>query len=111
MVFVIIHTPRSTSKGLDHSYLHVYACLILCFMLVLASLVLGFAMFGALRGLDLVWLHPMLMKPCLGVTIWEASPNSGLLYAYSSFFAPRNAILTMLVCATRWLSMHLCMLA
>ena len=44
-------------KGLDHSYLHVYACLLLCFMLVLASPVLGFAMFGTLRGLDLSNAH------------------------------------------------------
>ena len=38
-------------KGLDHPYLHVYACLLLCFMLMLASLVLGFAMLDALGGL------------------------------------------------------------
>ena len=69
MVFVTIHTPRPTSKDLDHPFLHVYACSILCFMLVLASLVLGFAMFGALHGLDLVWLHPMPMRPCSDVTI------------------------------------------
>ena len=68
-------------KGLDRSYLHVYACLHLCFMLVLASLVLGFATFGALRGLDLMWLHLTPMRPCSDVTIWEASPNSGLLRA------------------------------
>ena len=30
-------------KGFGSSYLHVYACLLLCFMLVLASLVLSFA--------------------------------------------------------------------
>ena len=48
MVFVIVHAPQPTLKGLDHPYLHVYACLLLCFMLVLVSLVLGFSMFGAL---------------------------------------------------------------
>ena len=31
IVFVIVHTSWPTSKGLDHSYLHVYACLLLCF--------------------------------------------------------------------------------
>ena len=48
MVFVIVHAHWPTSKCLDHPYLHVYACLFLCFMLVLASLVLGFAMFDTL---------------------------------------------------------------
>ena len=43
MFFVIVHTPWPTSKGSNHSYLYVYVCLHLCFMLVLASLVLGFA--------------------------------------------------------------------
>ena len=50
MVFVAICTPWPTSKGLDHPYLHVYACLLLCFMLVIASLVLGFAKLDALNG-------------------------------------------------------------
>ena len=86
MVFVIVHTPRPTLKGLDHSYLHVYACLLLCFMFVLASLVLGFAMFSALRWLDLMWLHPTPMRPCSDVTIWEASPDARLLRAYPSLF-------------------------
>ena len=80
MVFVIIHTPRPTSKGLDHPiYMSMLACLLLCFMLVLASLVLGFAMFGALREFNLVWLHPMPIRPCSDVTIWEASPDAELL--------------------------------
>ena len=56
-------------KSSDHSYLHVYACLLLCFMLVLAFLVLGFAMLGTLRRLDLLWLHPTPMRPCSDVTI------------------------------------------
>ena len=42
-------------------------------MLVLASLVLGLAMLDTLYGLDLVWLHPTPMRPCLDVTIWEVS--------------------------------------
>lgn len=58
------------------------ACLLLCFMLVLAFLVLGFAMFGALRRLNLVWLHLMPMRLCSDVTIWEASPDAKLLLAY-----------------------------
>ena len=55
-------------------------------MLMLAFLVLGFAMLDALCGLDLVWLHPTPIRPCLDVTIWEASPNARLLRAYPSFF-------------------------
>ena len=74
MVFVIVHTPRPTSKGLDHPYLHVYACLLLCFMIVLASLVLGFAILDALSGFVVVWLHLTPMRPYLNVTIWDASP-------------------------------------
>ena len=69
MVFVVVHTPWPISKGLDHLYLHVYACLLLYFMFVLASLVLGFAMLDALCGLDLVWLHPTPMRPYSDVTI------------------------------------------
>ena len=55
MVFVIVYTPWPTSKGLDHPYLYVYACLPLCFMLVLASFVLGFATLDALSGFVVVW--------------------------------------------------------
>ena len=74
MVFVIICIPWPISKGLDHLYLHVYACLLLCLMLVLAFLVLGFAMFDALSGFVVVWLYSMPTRPCLGVTTWDASP-------------------------------------
>ena len=84
----LCHCPYTLAhiKGFGSSYLHVYACLLLCFMLVLASLVLGFAMLDALHGLDLVWLHSMPMRPCLDVTIWEASLGARLLYAYPSLF-------------------------
>ena len=53
MVFVIIHTPWPTSKGWDHPVLHVYAYLLLCFLLVLASLVPSFDTIDALSKL---WL-------------------------------------------------------
>ena len=108
----LCHRPYTKAhiKEFGSSYLHVYACLLLCFMLVLASLVLGFAMLDALHGLDLVWLHSMSMRPCLDVTILEVSLDARLLYIYPSLTAPCDAVLTMFVCATRWLSMHLCML-
>ena len=57
MVFVAICTPWPTSKGLDHPYLHVYACLLLRFMLVLASFILGFSTLDAFSGFVVVWLH------------------------------------------------------
>ena len=43
-------------------------------MLVLASLILGFATFGALSGFVVVWLHLLPMRPYLDVAIWDASP-------------------------------------
>jgi len=72
----LCHSPYTKAyiKGFGPPYFHVYACLLLCFMPVLASLILGFAMFDALHGLDLVWLHPTPIRPCFDITIWEASP-------------------------------------
>ena len=78
-------------------YLHVYACLLLWFILMLASLVLGFAMLGALSRFVVVWLHLTPMRPCLGVTIWDASPRCQLLCAYLSPF-----------CSVRWYAYHAC---
>ena len=84
----LCHHPYTKAhiKGFGSSYLYVYACLLLCFMLVLASLVLGFAMLDAFSGFVVVWLHPMPMRPCLDVTIWDASPWCRLLHAYLSPF-------------------------
>ena len=73
-------------KGFGSPYLHVYAYLLLCLMLVLAFLVLGFAMFDALSGFVVVWLYSMPTRPCLGVTTWDASPWCRLLCAYLSPF-------------------------
>ena len=108
MVFVTIHTPWPISKGLDRPYLHVYACLFLCFMLVLAFLVLGFATLDTLSRFVVVWLCSMPMRPCLNVTIWEMPVASCIPFPFS---ASCDDMLTMLVCVTRWLSMHLYMLA
>ena len=82
----LCHCPYTKVKGFGSPYLHVYACLLLCFMLVLASLVLGFAMFSALRGLNLGWLHLMPMRPYSDITLWKASANAGLLRVYPSHF-------------------------
>ena len=86
MVLIIVHTPWPISKGLGHPYLHVCACLLLCFMLVLASLVLGFATFDALSGYVVVWLHSTPGRPCLDVTTWEAFPDVGFLRVHPSLF-------------------------
>ena len=69
-------------------------------------------MFDALGGFVVVRLHPTPMRPCLGVTIWDASLRCRLLRAYLSHFSLHAMImLTMLVCVTCWLSMHLYMSA
>ena len=67
----LCHRPYTKAhiKGFGSSYLHVYACLLLCFMLVLASIVLGFAMLNALSGFVVVWLHLTPVMSCLDVTI------------------------------------------
>ena len=67
----LCHRPYNKAhiKVFGSSYLHVYACLLLYFMLVLSSLVLGFAMLDALSGFVVVWLHPTPMRPCLDITI------------------------------------------
>ena len=79
-------TIAHIKKGLDHSYLHVYTRLLLCFLLVLASLVLGFAILVPSAGLILFGYirHPW--APFLGVTIWDASLWCWFLHAYLSFF-------------------------
>ena len=73
MIFVIIHTPWPTSKSLDHPYLHVYTCLLQCFMLMLAYLVLGFVTLDALSECVVIWLHLTPIRPCLDVITWNAS--------------------------------------
>ena len=84
----LCHHPYTLThiKGLGSPILHVYACLLLCFMLVLASLVLGFATFDTLSGFVVMWLHLTPMRPCLDVTTWNASPWCRLLRSYPSPF-------------------------
>ena len=75
-------------------------------MLLLASLVLGFATFDALGGFVVVWLHPTPIRHCLDVTLGMRRHDADSLRALP-FSAPCNDMLTMLICATRWLYMHL----
>ena len=80
-------------------------------MLVLASLFLGFATSDALSEFVVEWLHLTPIRPCSDVTIWGCIVM--MLVASctpSPFFAPCDDMLTMLICATRWLYIHLCML-
>ena len=90
----LCHRPYTKAhiKVFRSSYLHVYACLLLYFMLVLSSLVLGFAMFDALSGFVFVWLQATPMRPCLDVTIWDASRRYQLFCAYLSPFLLRAMI-------------------
>ena len=90
----LCHCSRTLAhiKGFGSPYLHVYACLPLRFIPVLASLVLGFAMPDALSGFVVVWLHPMPIRPCSDVTIWDASPWCQLLRAHLSHFSLRAMI-------------------
>ena len=67
-------------------------------MLVLASLVLGFAMFDALSEYVVVWLHPMPRRLCLDVTTWEASPDVGLLHVHPPISY-----------SVRWYACHACL--
>ena len=88
-----------------------YACLLLCFMLVLASLVLGFVTFDTHSGFGVVWLHPTPMRPCLDVTIWRHHHDDGYSCISLPFYTLCDDMLTMLVCATCWLYMRLYTLA
>ena len=87
--YVLCHCPHTLAhiKGFGSPYLHVYACLPLRFMPVLASLVLSLAMLDALSRFVVVWLHLTPMRPCLDVTIWDASPWYQLLRAHLSHFS------------------------
>ena len=86
MVFVIVHTPRSTSKDLDHlicmSMLACFYALCLC----QPFLSQAFPCLMPSASLNLVWLHPTPIRPYLDMTIWVASPNAGLPHAYPSLF-------------------------
>ena len=72
----LCHCPYTLAhiKRFGSPYFHVYACLLICFMLVLASLVLGFATLDALSGFIVMWLHPKPIRLCSDVTTWDASP-------------------------------------
>ena len=84
----LCHRPYTLAyiKGFGSPIWHVYACLLLCFTLVLPSLILGLAKFDTLSGFVIVWLHSTPMRPCLDVTIWDALPWCRLLRAYPSLF-------------------------
>ena len=79
-------------KGFGSPIFHVCACLLLCFMLMLASLVLGFATFDAFSGFVVVWLDSTPLRPYLDVAIWDASPWCRLLRAHLSPFPLRVTI-------------------
>ena len=79
-------------KGFGSSYLHVYVCLLLCFMFMLASLVLGFATLDALSKFVVVWLCLTPMRPCLDVTLGMHCHGAGCLVHTFPFFPLRVLI-------------------
>ena len=84
----LCHRPytKACIKWFGSSYLHAKARLLIWFMHVLSFLALGFAMLDAHSGFVVVWLHSTLIRHCLDVTIWDASPWCRLLRAYLSPF-------------------------
>ena len=92
-----LHT-KAHIEGFGSPYLHVYVCLLLYFMLVLASLVLGLSALDALNGFMVVWLHPTSIRHFLDVTTWDASPRCRLLRSYLSPFW-----------SVRWYACHACL--
>ena len=96
----LCHCPYTLAyiKGFGSPTLHVYACLLLCFMLVLASLILDFTTLDALSGFVVAWLHLTPVRSCLDVAIWDASPWCRLLRACLSLFH-----------SVRWYTCHACL--
>ena len=90
----LCHRPYTLAyiKGFGSPVFHVYASFLLCFMLVLSTLVLGFAMLDTLSGFVVVWLHSTPMRPCLDVTNWDALLWCQLLCAHLSPFSLRATI-------------------
>ena len=84
----LCHHPYTLAhiKGFGSSYLHVYVCLLLCFMFMLASLVLGFATVDALSEFMVVWLCLTPMRPCLDVTLGMHCHGVGCLVHTFPFF-------------------------
>ena len=103
----LCHRPGTSAhiKGFGSPYLDVYAFLLLCFMLVLASLVLGFAILNTVYGCVVISNAHEALFGCnhLGC-ITMMSIASCIPFPFS---APCDDMLTMLVCATRWLYPHL----
>ena len=105
------------------SFMHVYACLLLCFISMFACLNLGFAMLGALRGLVLTsfWGHLLVfgcIHPARGLFgcnhLREYIPV--MLVCLLHALSPLRAMLCLpcLLYATRlafFASLHFCMLA
>ena len=91
----LCHCPYTLAhiKGFGSSLL-ACLCLLASYALfsMLASLIIGFAMLDPLSRFVVVWLHTTLMRPCLDVTIWDASPWCWLLHAYLSPFSLRAMI-------------------
>ena len=112
MVFVIVHTPWPISNGLDHTY---FACLCL-----LASMLYAYVGLSSSRPYY-VWRPQWVFGCVVTFDAYEAlfgCNDLGCVFRCRvaqcipfPFSALCEAMLTMLVCATCWLSVHLYMLA
>ena len=110
MVFVLVHTPRPVSKGLDRPN---FACLcLLASMLYACASLSSSKLFqvDALSGGCVVTsnAHEVLFRCNHLGCISKCLVTPCVPFPFS---ASRDAMLTTLVCATRWLSMHLYTLA
>ena len=109
--YCLCHRPYTLAhtKGFGSHILHIYVCLLLCFMLVLASLVLGFATLDALHGRVVTSNAHEALFGCnhLGcITMMLVA--SCIPFRFSALC---DDMLAMLVCATHWLYMHIYTLA
>ena len=112
MVFIIVRTPWPISNGLDHPY---FACLCL-----LASMLYACIGLSSSRPYH-VWRTWRVCGCVVTSNTHEAlfgCNHLGCIFGCwvapcvpFLFFAPHDAMLTMLVCATHWLFVHLYMLA
>ena len=112
VVQAYIHIPRPILKGLDHFLcMSMFACLLLCFFSILASLDLGLAMLCAPRGFAcMVTSFPPRVH--LDVTTCEIHLRGvGALDSHFSSLRPMLICLPCLLCPTHldfFASLHLC---
>ena len=111
MVFVIVHMPWPTSKGLDRPYLHVYAFLSMlhaCVSLFCSRLYHAWHPYRVCGCVVTSDAHEALFG-CNHLGCIAMMPVASCIpFPFSTL---HDDMLAMLFCATCWLSLHLYMLA